>query len=81
MKWYHTISDVSDEVLHKPLFLFSDVGVFKRVFAVMYNDLRASPWQCIKPIYPNRMVLLILGNVSYTLNSNLQFCYFFPSKA
>jgi hypothetical protein len=40
-----------------------DVGVFKRVFTVMYNDLRASPWQCIKPIYPNRMVLLILGNV------------------
>jgi len=57
------------------------VGVFRRVFAVMYNDLRASPWQCIKPIYPNRMVLLILGKVSYTLNSNLKFCYFFPNKA
>ena len=40
---------------------------------MMYNDLRASPWQCIKPVYPNRMVLLILGKVTYTLNSNYSF--------
>ncbi|KDR19041.1 SID1 transmembrane family member 1-like [Zootermopsis nevadensis] len=40
-----------------------DLGVFRRVFIVIYNDLRAGPWHCIKPVYPNRMVLLILGNV------------------
>ncbi|PNF38902.1 SID1 transmembrane family member 1 [Cryptotermes secundus] len=40
-----------------------DPGVFRRVTSVLYNDLRASPWQCIKPAYPNRMVLLVLGNV------------------
>ncbi|KAJ9594365.1 hypothetical protein L9F63_014207, partial [Diploptera punctata] len=39
-----------------------DFGVFKRVFVVIHNDLRANPWHCIKPLYPNRMVLLILGN-------------------
>ncbi|XP_069691138.1 SID1 transmembrane family member 1-like isoform X2 [Periplaneta americana] len=40
-----------------------DLGVFRRVFTVLSHDLRASPWHCIKPLYPNRMVLLILGNV------------------
>ncbi|XP_066991155.2 SID1 transmembrane family member 1 [Anabrus simplex] len=40
-----------------------DLGMFKRVFLVMYHDFRASPLHCLRPAYPNRMVLLILGNV------------------
>lgn len=40
-----------------------DFGVFKRVLLNIYHDMKANPYYCIRPIYPNRMVLLILGNL------------------
>ncbi|KAK7794274.1 hypothetical protein R5R35_013605 [Gryllus longicercus] len=41
-----------------------NLGIFKRVFSLICHDLRASPLHCITPMYPNRMVLLILGNAA-----------------
>lgn len=41
-----------------------NLGIFRRVFSLFYHDLRASPWQCMRPNYPSRMVLLILGNAA-----------------
>lgn len=52
-----------------------DLGVFRRVSSVMCHDLRASPWQCIKPTYPNRMVLLILGNLCNCALATVGFLY------
>ncbi|XP_046979593.1 SID1 transmembrane family member 1-like [Schistocerca americana] len=40
-----------------------DFSAIKRVFVLIYFDLRASPLHCIRPLYPNRMVLLTLGNL------------------
>ncbi|XP_063219057.1 SID1 transmembrane family member 1-like [Bacillus rossius redtenbacheri] len=40
-----------------------DVGIFKRTLSVIKHDFLANPRDCIRPVYPNRMVLLSLGNI------------------
>lgn len=40
-----------------------DMGVFKRVALVFMADFKAGPRHWCRPMYPSRMVLLLLGNV------------------
>ena len=42
-----------------------DRGLFKRIWLICYNDLKAvfgGHWQGLKPIYPDRMILLLVMN-------------------
>jgi len=41
-----------------------DCGVFRRIYNTWKNDCLASPLLCLRPLYIDRMVLLILANLS-----------------
>ena len=52
-----------------------DVGIFKRIYLVWWNDFQAGPSYWFRPMYTDRMILLILGflvNVGLEIYAYLQ---------
>ena len=43
---------------------FSDCGLFRRVYSMWRNDCLASPLSCLRPLYIDRMILLLLANAA-----------------
>ncbi|XP_065561244.1 SID1 transmembrane family member 1-like [Artemia franciscana] len=40
-----------------------DFGIFKRIYLTWLNDIRAGFSHCFRPMYPDRMILLAIGNL------------------
>ena len=41
--------------------MYEDVGVFKRIYLVCWNDFQAGPSNWFRPMYVDRMTLLVIG--------------------